>query len=177
MASEGPSGNPLEQPIVEQVAERVDDPNLFDEEDEAVQPPAQTQDAATDVQKYSGKKSKQVLQWNDVTGSDKYYKARGELVPVAKLKWVGSEEGQVRPIDMDFVESLKVTLSTPRPVSGYVEALLYEAAGDSSLPLHKTACIPSLMDFTTLSAGSMCTRLWLQKLLIRTRPACQWSHG
>ena len=62
MASEGPSGNPLEQPIVEQVAERVDDPNLFDEEDEAVQPPAQTQDAATDVQKYSGKKSKQVLQ-------------------------------------------------------------------------------------------------------------------
>ena len=68
--------------------------------------------------------------------SDKYYKARGELVPVAKLKWVGSEEGQVRPIDMDFIGSLKATLST-RPVSGYIEALVYEAAGVSPQPLGK----------------------------------------
>ena len=49
-------------------------------------------------------------------------------MPLGKRKWVGSDEGQVRPLHMGFVEAVMTTLSS-RPVSGFVEALLYEAAG------------------------------------------------
>lgn len=68
------------------------------------------------------------LSWTNAGVYQHCFAEQNRILELDKLRWGGRDVGQMRPLSLAWVQSLKSSISC-RPAAGYAECLTWDAAG------------------------------------------------